>query len=63
MPAGTEAKAWQFAAMVLRDGYKSAVLTVHDGDISTLSLFDDDGTQHYVRLIDGELYELEGNGE
>lgn len=64
MPAGTEAKAWQFAAMTLRDGFKGAYLSVQDGDVAHLSLFDHDGTQHFYKLIGGEFYEVgEVDGE
>ena len=54
---GIEAKAWQFAAMCARHGYDRAVLTVGGGDIVAMSLMGDDGEQHYLRLIDGELCE------
>ena len=60
LPAGIEAKAWQFAAMCLRDGYPDAVLGVNDGEIATMSLFEEDGTQHYIRLVNGDLCEYDG---
>lgn len=57
MPCGVEAAAGRLAKAVERDGYENAIVQVMHGQISTISLFDEDGTQHFVQLRKGNWHE------
>lgn len=57
VPCGIEAAAWRFAAAVKADGFESGIVHVADKQVNSLSLFEEDDTQHFIKEIKGEWFE------
>ena len=57
MPEGIVAAAHRFASEIQKEGYESALIMVHGGGVSYVSIAEDDYA-HFMKLINGNWYEL-----
>ena len=57
VPEGIEAAAHRFASEISKEGFESALIMVHGGGVSYVSIADGEYA-HFLKLIDGNWYEL-----
>lgn len=57
MPDGIEAAAHRFASAINKEGFASAQVMVYGNEVSYVSIADGEYA-HFLKLIDGEWYEL-----